>query len=66
MSYLNIFSSRDDESFWRAWRELYCSSSVKPVNAMNGKQGDTEVSGKFTRQFQSVFRTNTAHSDDKY
>ena len=33
---------------------------------MNGKQGDTEVSDKFTRQFQSVFTTNTAHSDDKY
>ena len=33
---------------------------------MNGKQGDTEVSDKFTRQFQSVFTTNTAHCDDKY
>ena len=66
MSYLNIFSSRDDESFRRAWRKLYCSSSVKPVNTMNGKQGDTKVCDEFTRQFQSVFITNTAHSDDKY
>jgi len=33
---------------------------------MNGKQGDTEVCDEFTRQFQSVFTTNTAHSDNKY
>ena len=61
-SYLNIFCSKDDESFWRAWRKRYCSSSVKPVNTMNGKQGDTEVCDEFTRQFQSVFTTSTAHT----
>jgi len=60
------FCSKYDESFWRAWRKRYRSSSVKPVNTMNGKQGDTEVCDEFTRQFQSVFTTNTAHSDDKY
>jgi len=26
------FCSKDDESFWRAWRKRYCSSSVKTVN----------------------------------
>ena len=43
------FCSKDDESFWRAWRKRYCSSSVKPVNIMNGKQGDTDVCAEFTR-----------------
>jgi len=33
---------------------------------MNGKQGYTEVCDEFTRQFQSVITTNTAHSDDTY
>ena len=42
--------SKDDVSFWRAWRKRYCSSSVKSVNTINGKHGDEEICAQFTEQ----------------
>jgi len=60
------FCSKDDESFWRAWRKRYCSSSVKTANIVNGKTGNREICTEFTEQFQSVFSTNTVNSDKKY
>ena len=60
------FCSKDDESFWRAWRKRYCSSSVKTANIVNGKTGNREICTEFTEQFQLVFSTNTVNSDKKY
>ena len=39
----DYFCSKDDMSFWRAWRKRFCSSSVKTVSVINGKHGDTEI-----------------------
>ena len=62
----DYFCSKDDVSFWRAWRKRYCSTSVKTANVVNGKHGDTEICAEFTEHFQSVFKTNTPNSDKQY
>ena len=52
-----FFCSKDDVSFWRAWRKRYCSSSVKTASVVNDKHGDrTEICAKFTELFQSVVK----------
>ena len=60
------FCSKDDVSFWRAWRKRYCSSSIKTVSTLNGKHGDGEICAEFTEKFQTVFKTNTVDSDRGY
>ena len=62
----DCFCTKDDVSFWRAWRKCYCSSSVKTANVINDKHGDIEICAEFTQHFQSVFKTNTVNSNKRY
>jgi len=62
----DYFCTKDDVSFWRAWRKRYCSSSVKTANVINDKHGDIEICAEFTQHFKSVFKTNTVNSNKRY
>ena len=57
---------KDDNAFWKAWRQRFCSRNLKPTSVINGRYGDDNIRQKFTKHFESVVTPNSDTADEHY
>jgi len=62
----NHLCTKDDVSFWKAWRKRFCANNVAPTTVLNGKCGDNAIVHEFTCYYSNIFKPNTADADEKF
>jgi len=62
----NHLCTKDDVSFWKAWRKRFCANNVAPTTVLNGKCGVNAIVHEFTCYYSSIFKPNTADADEKF
>jgi len=58
--------SKDNSSFWKAWRKRFCMKNIKTTAVLNGVYGDDNILKEFSSHFSKVGQSNTANADVKY
>ena len=63
---VNHLCSKNNTSFWKAWRKRFCMNNVKTTSVLNGVSGDVNILKEFSDHFRRIGQPNTIDADEKY
>ena len=62
---MNHLCTKNNTSFWKAWRKRFCSKNLKSPSVVNGVSGKENILKEFSRHFSQVSQPNTRNADQK-
>ena len=65
-SLLDQLCSKDNESYWKAWRKRCCLNKLKPTQIINGKTGNDNILKEFSSCYQNIYQPNTLGLDSQF
>ena len=62
----NHLCTKNDSSFWKAWRKRFCSKNLKSASTINGVSGEVNILKEFSGYFSQVSQPNTHNAELRY